>query len=162
MPEVTITGMENVQRLMQRLKGAALSKALQTASRKLAEQARSTMMRYPGPPSHPIKWASNKQKRYYFAMRRKAGLPMEYTRTSDPMSQKLRHSWVVEKYGDTGAVVGTRVTYAAFVQSAALQQPMHAATGWGTDKEAIEDLEKKNLIERVVMAELKSAIQAIK
>jgi hypothetical protein len=159
---VEIDGFEEVQRLLAGLSGSGIEKAMQGAAFKIAQEAQTKLMHYPGLSNSPVKWASAKQRGWYFAMRRKRGLPAEYTRISDPMSQKLRQSWAVEKVGDTGAVVGTRVTYAPYVQGEDDQQPQHKATGWKTEKDAVEDLKARSVVERVVLAELDSYIKGMK
>ena len=53
-------------------------------------------------------------------------------------------------WGDLGALVRTRVSYAPWVQSDEFQQPMHAATGWTTDKQATDDVQHSGAVEKVV------------
>ena len=158
MTTVNIGGMDELRRAMGRLSGPLLNQAMQRAGEKLAETAKRILMSYPGPSHQPVKWASAKQRRWYFAMRRAQGLPMEYTRMSDPMSQDLQHSWQVAKLPN-GAMVGTRVGYASWVQAAESQSPQHKATGWGTDQQAIDELNRRNLIDKVVMAEVDSLVK---
>lgn len=162
MAELTIDGLDAIQRLLAGLSGPGLEKTLQRAALKIALEAKRKIASYPGPSSSPVKWASEKSRRYYFAMRRKAGLDAKYTRISDPMSQKLRQSWAVEPWGDTGAVVGTRVTYAPYVVGEKDQQPQHKATGWKTEADVVNDLKSRNVVERITVAELDSYIKGMK
>jgi hypothetical protein len=162
MATIEIDGFDAVQRLLDGLSGRGIEQVMQSAALKIAQEARNRIMRYPGPSNSPVKWASRKQQMWYFAMRRKRGLDAKYTRISDPMSQKLRQSWAVEKAGSTGAVVGTRVTYAPYVQGQDDQQPQHKATGWETEKDAVENLKARNVVERIVMAELDSYVKGLK
>ena len=131
------------------------------ATRAIAEALKGYLAHYPGPVKHPIRWASRKQRAWYHAMRKEQGLPLAYTRNSDPMSQRLGASastanvgnrqvggWSTDNRG-MDAVVGTRVTYAPWVQSAEKQQPMHAATGWITDKQAIEKAQAAHVADRI-------------
>jgi len=99
------------------------------------EEIRSHLVRYPRPPRYPLRWASRKQRFYVlFVLRKGLGA---YQRTTDPMSQRLQASWAVAR--DAGRVlVGTRATYAPYVQSAQAQQPFHADTGWTTDEQAVQ------------------------
>ena len=154
MIEFTITG---VDALAARL-GVDLTPALRAATFAVGEQLRGKIAKYPGASRQPVQWSSPGQRLAYIIMRRRAGLPIKYTRNSDPMSQRLGPSWTTEHLGETDAVVGTRVTYARWVQSAAFQYPMHKATGWVTDAEAIEQLKRDNVIEPIVRDALEKAL----
>ena len=114
--------------------GGGAGPIIKAVTRSVAEAIREKIARYPGPVHYPIQWASRKQQAAYFA-KRKGNLP--YVRQSDGWSERLGPSWTTENR-DLGAVVGTRVTYAPLVQSAEKQQPMHKATGWVTDEQAIK------------------------
>ncbi len=69
------------------------------------------------------------------------------------MSQDLLHSWVVEST-QTGAIVGTRVSYAAMVQKEGVQQPMHEDTGWKTDVDAVQEVMSSGAIGRIATQQL--------
>lgn len=135
MPDFTIE-IHGLDALRRKLGVERVNELVSTLTQGVAEDIRDRMARYPGEVSYPISWSSSRQRRAYFAMRTSRGLPVVYTRNSDPMSQRLGPSWVSEKRG-IDALVGTRVTYAPWVQSADRQQPMHRATGWITDEQAI-------------------------
>lgn len=141
---ITITGDKAI--------GARLGRGLGGAARAMTwgigELVRNAIARYPGPVHHPIRWTSMRQRFYYRRMRAERGLPMKYTRQSDPMSQRLGPSWTVARRGDN-TVVGTRVGYAPWVQSAKLQQGFHKNTGWITDKEAAERVSRSGDIARI-------------
>lgn len=113
--------------------GAAIPAAAQAASIATAKELQAEARPYPGPAVHPIEWASEKQRRFYFVMRRERGMPIGYIRQSDAMSdamsERLLLSWVVEPYGTTGALLKNNATYAPFVIGDQ-QQPFHANTGW--------------------------------
>ena len=117
------------------------------ATRAIAEALKGYLAKYPGPVHKPIKWASMRQRTWYINARREAGLG-PYVRNSDPWSQRLGPSWATANKG-MDAVVGTRVTYARMVQSDKDQQPMHKATGWITDKQAIEKAAQEHVAQRV-------------
>ena len=107
----------------------AWQKAAQVASIATAKELEAEARPYPGPANSPVIWASEKQRKYYFAMRRAQGLPLAYTRQSDSMSERLLESWAVEPYGTTGALLKNSATYAPYVIGED-QQPQHAMTGW--------------------------------
>ena len=143
---IEVRGLDAVQRKL----GVDLQPAMRMATRAIAEIVRGKLATYPGPPRYPLRWASLKQKRAYFAMRRRAGLPLKYTRNSDPMSQRLGPSWTVADRGEIGSVVGTRVSYAKWGQDAKFQQPMHAATGWVTDEMVLREAVASGVIQKIV------------
>lgn len=129
--------------------GASIEPALQDVTFAVGELVRSEMAVYPGSAHKPVIWASDKSRRYYFAMRRRAGLSPEYTRNSDPMSQRLGPSWTVAHLGQTDALVANKAKYGPFVQAAQYQTAQHRATGWITDEQAIQNVERSGDVERV-------------
>lgn len=120
---------------------------LPNVTRAIAEALKGYLAKYPGPVAKPIKWASMRQMIWYTNARKAAGLG-PYRRNSDPWSQRLGPSWATANRG-IDAVVGTRVTYAPWVQSDKQQQPMHKATGWVTDKQAIEKAQQERIADRI-------------
>jgi hypothetical protein len=139
--------------LQRKLDPERYNRALGSATMALGEQLRGYLARYPGPAHKPVIWASAKQRRFYFAMRRERGLPPRYSRQSDPMSQRLLVGWSVKRHGTTGAIVGTRgIKYARYVQSAQYQTAQHRATGWVTDRQAVDKLKKSGAIQRITRA----------
>ena len=113
------------------------------------ELVRSEMAVYPGPAHKPVIWASLKQRRYYFWLRRSRGLPLQYTRNSDPMSQRLGPGWTVSHLGQTDALASNKATYGPFVQDALRQTAQHKATGWITDARGVSNVERSGDVERV-------------
>lgn len=84
------------------------------------------LRQYPGPPSYPIRWKSERQRRYVMAkLRRENNLP--YQRTG-----RLRQGWKVDNRITPGGgyiEVFNEVPYARFVQGDDAQ-PFHLDTGW--------------------------------
>lgn len=113
------------------------------------ELVRSEVAVYPGPAHKPIIWASEKQRRFYFWMRTSQGLPLGYTRNSDAMSQRLGPSWTVDHLGTIDAVVDNKATYGLYVQSHIYQTAQHKATGWITDEQAVNNVQRSGDVERV-------------
>ena len=155
--DVKVIGLDKLVEALDRIGGGGLAQLIQRATRKIGEHTKSLLMRYPGPPSHPIKWASDKQRKWWFAARREANLPPDYTRISDPWSQRLKDSWVVTPV-HLGASVGTPVTYAGYVMSQEKQSAQHKATGWQTDADVVAEVEKSGVIEAVFNGEIEAAI----
>ena len=158
-PGFDISGLDKVLFLVENIPVVA-RQGLQRAAYGIGTKARRELRRYPGPPSYPLKWKSRKQRAWYFAMRRREGLPIEYTRTSDPMSQRLKESWGMTQIAG-GVILGSRATYAPYVQSQEYQEPMHEATGWPTDASVIEQLEQSGEISREIEAALGQAMRSL-
>ena len=175
--DVKVIGLDKLTEALDRIGGVGLAQLIQRATRKIGEHTKSLLMRYPGPPSHPIKWASDKQRKWWFAARasgvqhqrtgiaraifgKKTGqvLPPGYTRISDPWSQRLKDSWVVTPV-HLGASVGTPVTYAGYVMSQEKQTAQHKATGWQTDADVVAEVERSGVIEAVFDGEIEAAIE---
>jgi hypothetical protein len=156
---IVITGLERAQKLL----GIDLRPVGQAIARGVATEIHRRIAVAPGPAKHPILWASNKQRKWWFAHRRDKGLPFEYTRNSDPESQRLEASWTVEQT-PTGARVGTRASYAPWVQSAEQtahggpQTAQHAASKWVTDQEAVDATVASGDIERIAVSTVVAAL----
>jgi len=139
---IEIKGLDKLQRKL----GRGARPVIRTILLGVAEEIKGRIAEYPGPVVYPIRWASESQRRAYFAKRKGMG---PYVRQTDSFSERLGPSWATRMEGDDRAIVGTRVSYAPWVQSAEAQQPMHAATGWKTDEEAVEEVEQSGAIERI-------------
>ncbi len=131
---------------------------LQAITRAVAEKLKLVLQVPPPRNTGPVVWASEKQRAWYFAARREEGLPLEYTRNSDPWSQDLEKSWNITEQGDTDQVLAPGATYAAFVQKSDMQQPMHAATGWTTDLEAIDEVQGSGDVEEIAAQAIEAAL----
>jgi len=145
---IKVEGLDALKRKL----GADWTKPIQAGAVAVGQELRNVVAQYPGPSSQPVEWASEKQRRWWFASRREANLPFKYTRNSDAWSQRLGPSWAVRPEGQTNAVVGTKATYGPWVQSAEKQTAQHKATGWKTDKEAVEEVERGGKAMRIFRA----------
>ena len=115
----------------------------------VGELVRSEVAVEPGTSHSPVIWASERQRRYYFWMRRSQGLPLKYSRNNDPMSQRIGPSWTLSHHGSTDALVDNKASYGPFVQAAGFQTAQHAATGWITDEKAVRKVEQSGDVEHV-------------
>ena len=168
MTEVRIEGYDELKRKL----GRDWEPTIRALTLAIGEALRNVIAVYPPKNPGPVKWASLRQKIWYFAARREAGLPAEYTRNSDPWSQRLGPgrqtmqksgdfgSWAVENTGKLDAVLESHASYAAYVQKAGMQQPMHQATGWITDEQAIANLKKSGDMEEIGAQILEKALGA--
>lgn len=139
---VTIRGLDQLRAKF----GKGADPIIKALTRGIAEDIRARIAKYPGKVKYPIEWASAKQRRAYFAKRKGLG---PYVRQSDTWSERLGPSWATENRG-LDAVIGTRVSYAPWVQSKERQQPMHKNTGWVTDEEAIKGMADDNVPEKIL------------
>ena len=155
---ITFRDLDGLAADLRKLAGPALDRAMQNAMMSVGEELQYYLNRDPGRSHSPVIWASEKQRMWYFASRRKAGLPLRYKRLSDPWSQKLEQSWVVVRSGNSKVIVGTRALYSPYVQSKQYQQAQHAATGWITAEEALDKVDKSGIVGRHVRAEIASML----
>jgi hypothetical protein len=126
MVEITI---EIPPRLKVLLNPQSYQRALDRALLASGKEVLKIAAKEPGPSVQPVEWKSEKQRRFYFAMRREWGLPPKYTRSS-----RLRTSWVARRNDATSLIVAPTARYAMFVQGN-WQQPFHRNTGWITDRQ---------------------------
>ena len=146
---------EGLDRVAAALTALANPEVYRAAMRVIGEQVRARIARYPGPPKYPLRWASRKQAFYVrWVLRKNLG---PYVRRFDPMSQNLGQSWTVAQEG-ARTVVGTRTTYAPYVQSATQQQPFHADTGWVTDEQAVREVKESGVVREILVDALKNAL----
>lgn len=152
-------GFDKIQRMLANLTGPQLAKAIQAAGRKIGTAIKVKLMKYPGRPSYPLEWASQKQRAWYFASRRADGLPIEYTRMSDPWSNQLKTSWEVRPEGAMDTIIGSRAPESVWTQSVEFQTEMHKATGWTTDEGAVTELDQSGVIIKTVVGEVGKLIE---
>jgi len=125
--------------------GKGATPVLRTLTRGIAEELKAELDVTPPKVKYPIVWASDKQRRWWFATHKGK---MPYSRGQS--GQLLNKSWTTEQRGEAGAAVGTRVTYAPWVQSGRQQQPMHANTGWVTDEQAVKKVNESGVVENML------------
>lgn len=133
-----------------RICGTDLGPTFRAILHGVGELVRNEVARAPGPVHKPINWASDKQRRFYFASRRSGKTFMgPWKRESDPQSQRLIASWTVHTDDDYHVTVGNKTTYGPWVQGWFDQQLMHKQTGWVTDDQAVKLVEGSGDIERI-------------
>jgi hypothetical protein len=148
MPAEFSVSVEGVDDLLKQL-NIPLAPVLRDITFAVGELVRSEIAVYPGSSHQPVIWASERQRRYYHAMRREAGLSPGYARNSDPMSQRLGASWTIQHHGSTDALVDNKASYGPWVQNEIYQSAQHKATGWITDEKAVKNVERSGDIETV-------------
>ena len=158
MTDASANDLTEVQRAIQNLAGPLLEKFKGRVTYYVALAIKGVIQAYPGPANSPVKWPSDKARRAYFAQRREEGLPMKYTRGSDPMSQRLQNAWTVARE-PTSATLGNRATYAPYVASEEYQAEQHKATGFMTDAQAVEKVDRDGTMQRIIQATLGSIVK---
>ena len=159
MPDtIDTSGIDKLNRALADLTGPALTRFKGRVTYYAALAIKGIIKPYPGPANSPVKWPSEKARRYYFAMRREAELPMKYKRGNDPMSQRMQQSWGILR-GTTEATLGSRATYAPYVASSQYQTEQHAATGFTTDEQAAEQMIDNGTLDRIVTAHIQAIVR---
>lgn len=117
-------------RWFERLNPYALNRARERV-RPIVRQMMGELHTPPGPVARPILWASDKQRRAYFATNGFGrGIPTVRT-------NRLVNSWTDEiliRDGELTVTARNGVPYREFV-TGDKQQPFHYRTGWGNDEE---------------------------
>lgn len=98
------------------------------------------------PPRRRIKiqqiggWASDKQRRAFFAKLRSGEIQVPYKRGVSPGSETLGRKWTIQaRDGGLSAVVGNNVSYGPFVQDRDRQSRMHKMIGWKTTQDVADE-----------------------
>jgi hypothetical protein len=142
---VSVVGIEDLLKQL----NVPLAPVLKDITFAVGELVRSEIAVYPGGSHKPVIWASERQRRFYHAMRREAGLSPGYSRNNDPMSQRLANSWTLSHHGSTDALLDNKASYGPWVQNDIYQSAQHKATGWITDEKAIKKVERSGDVEHV-------------
>ena len=111
---------------------AAMTEAVAIVKKKVQEYP-------PLSEGHP-RWTSERQHRWYRWARKAQGLPLAYSRGSDPWSKQLKDHWQskVSKGGQEGEV-RNQTPYGLYVMGEA-QQGFHRSTGWKTIEQIARDI----------------------
>ncbi len=141
-----LTGLDAITNLLSPASIASLKRAILVGA---GEVVKGYVATYPGPVSKPIKWSSEKQRRWFWWAVGRGLVEVPYRRMASASSQRLGASWAVSIASDNEGEVGSRATYARWVQGADYQTAQHKATGWVTDQEAIERAVSGNDIDEV-------------
>lgn len=138
----------------------------------------------PGPVVYPIRWASAKQRRWYFAhraeivyqeasrvvqtrqrgrhgarfARMRKGFGFAYRRRVDVDSKDLTRSWGVVGAGHGKAIVETNARYAPYVVGD-YRQRFHAATGWPSHHGVAAQMSLSGRANKIMANEIKRAIR---
>lgn len=133
MTTLTITGMKELQDKLGNLEASKLLKPLLTMA---ASDVKSKLATYPPSGDANIPY----QRRWYERGWGSKWMRADGSVGGNKTSEMLGRSWTTE-VNETGtrASVGTKVTYAQYVQDADFQAYYHGARGWKTVQDIAED-----------------------
>ena len=139
---IKVEGLDRLQRHLNR----NLKPAFRRASLAIAEVIRDEIAKYP--PATIANSPSNPRGRWY-----QRGYGPRWARRDGSVggrktSEQLGQSWTTRQK-DMGAIVGTKVSYAPFVQAANQQASFHQGRGWVTDRQAVQDVIKQGVVKRI-------------
>lgn len=156
--KLTIKGLEELQAEFAKL-GGQLPKVLRNVAVAVGEEVRRVAQTYPkqnhSAASAAFTFASDKQRRWFFAALREGKIDVPYNRT-----RKLRDGWNIKSRG-TQAIVGNEVPYAPYVHSPGGQTSMMAAIGWPTTEDIRDRVESGGRIKRIVQKVIGDALARI-
>jgi hypothetical protein len=152
--------LEGARELVEKLRelGADIEDLSGQIAERVGRQIKQRLTREPPPNREPMTFVSAKQRAWFFWALEEGVIEVPYRRSVSPTSQNLSQSWTVRRRG-SGAEVGTKVTYARYVQSEEDQAPRHAA--WPTDASAIEDTLKADDVDKIADRILSKALRRL-
>lgn len=131
---------------LKKLTGAQGDKLITTLAESVGRDLIGFMKRYP--PRNTTKrkkeWKSDKQRRWFFWALDRGEVNFPYRRRK---SGGLSGGWNI-KMITRGAVVGQRMPYGIWVQANRFQTKMHRQTGWSTEKQGIQFIHDKKIVQR--------------
>ena len=137
---IEIKGLGNLEK---KINSLAQMKAVKAALQNAGTHVKGEMARYPQRKHITIQqvggWASEKQRRWFFAALRSGEIDVPYRRGQSPGTEDLGQRWTVTtKDGGLTVVVGNNASYALYVQGDDKQSQMMKLIGWKTDKQVVE------------------------
>jgi len=147
---IRLEGLDDLQRKL----GANFSPLMRAATTGIAADIQKEIAPYP-----PATLANSPtQKRWY-----ERGYGTKYRRldggiTGRKTSQALGRSWGIKSSGSIGAELGSRATYSPYVHSDKLQADFHKRRGWKTDKQAVEKVIKRGVVEKHLRAVIRKGM----
>ena len=148
-----IKGLKELERALR----ADMQKAARVAGTAVAGQIKQVLVQYP-PKSEAnrprtfqeFSIASHKRSNRWY----ERGFGPRWARKDgsvggSPSSESLDRSWAVKRK-DWGGMVGSRASYSPAVHSHKEQAKFHGRRGWKTDKQAVADVQRSGIVDRIV------------
>jgi len=136
---------EGLDQVLKDFSGARLNRHITAAIRGIGEQVRSEIATYPPATEANMPGRGRWYERGYGTRWRTKSGAVHGRKTSEQLGQ----SWAVEARNMRGSV-GTRVSYAPFVQEEERQAGFHKRRGWKTDVDVAEKVERSGAIGRIM------------
>ncbi len=150
--KLDIRNMDKVVAALKKLDGR-MPRTIQTIAKGVGQEVKNELQVEPRGPSYPIRWDSEKQKRWFFAQVTAGNIEVPYRRTHN-----LQRAWNVKARGRTNAVVGNPKPQAPYVQSQKRQSSIHRDR-WVTDEQAVDEVERSGAIERIARRVVSRALK---
>jgi hypothetical protein len=135
----------DLQRL---LDGRSLERAMSAATKAAAAEGQDRIARYPRPRRRKVTFASDRQRRGFFARLRSGQIEVPYRRGSSPGSETLGRRWSIQPSGRFNHVLRNDASYAALVHGADDQAAYHAGN-WKTDEGLADELRSDGTFEQI-------------
>lgn len=148
---IEFNGLDEVLNGLREFAGPGLRRSIRAAALAIGHQVIDLISPYPTQPNpaNPNRWY---QRGFGSRWRRKDG-SLGGRRSSEQLGQ----SWAV-KADSEGAVVGTKVSYAPWVQEAEHQARIHRETGWKTDVLVVQEITDSGVVEDIVLSAVAAAV----
>lgn len=128
--KIDVSGLVELQATLGRLTGEQMGHILEPMVRGGLAIFQEYIAKYPGGPRYPLRWKSDRQRKFVMAkLKREGNLP--YRRRA---SGGLGGGWTsktTRRFDGVQGVLGNNAPHAIFVQGER-QQPFHTDTGWRT------------------------------
>jgi hypothetical protein len=143
---ITLTIPPELTRL---LSGPQMINAMQAATKAAAAVGQDRIAKYPGARRRKMVFASDRQRRGFFARLRSGAIEVPYRRGSSPGSETLGRRWHIRQHGAIGHVLTNDASYAPLVHGADTQAAYHKGN-WKTDEGLAKELESDGSFEQII------------
>lgn len=148
---------EGLDRVIGKLENLQQLNTVKAGIKAAAIHVKGKIAEYPPRKHIPMRWKSERQRRWFFAALRSGAIDVPYKRGSSPGSEGLGRRWTVKERDDgLSAVVGNNVSYGPFVQREDSQYWMHKASGWKTTARVAN--EERSVVVDFVTAAIRKAL----
>jgi hypothetical protein len=154
---ITLTIPPELTRL---LSGPQLQVAMRAATKAAAAVGQDRIAKYPGVRRRKMVFASDRQRRGFFARLRSGAIEVPYRRGSSPGSETLGRRWHIRQHGAIGHVLTNDASYAPLVHGADTQAAYHKGN-WKTDEGLAKELEHDGSFEQIIEQALTAQLGGI-
>jgi len=141
---VKLVGLDSLQRKL----GADFKPAMRAASKAIALEIQGEIAPYP--PATSANRPKGPGSKWYERGFGTKWMLKDGTVRGKKTSQTLGRRWGIKGKGAIGAVLGNIATYSPYVHSHEEQAKYHGKRGWVTDEKAVERVERRGTVRRIV------------